>query len=49
MTQELKKRVLSSLLLIPVICLVIIKGSFFFNLFLILLNIEKNNEVQLLV
>tara|TARA_B100001057_G_scaffold164978_1_gene165515 strand:- start:4688 stop:5338 length:651 start_codon:yes stop_codon:yes gene_type:complete len=36
MTQELKKRVLSSLLLIPVIWIIIIKGSIFFILFLII-------------
>ena len=36
MTQELKKRVLSSLLLIPIIWIIIIKGSIFFILFLII-------------
>ena len=36
MSQELKKRVLSSLLLFPVIWIIIIKGSIFFNLFLII-------------
>ncbi len=36
MSQELKKRVLSSLLLFPVILIIIIKGSIFFNLFLII-------------
>jgi phosphatidate cytidylyltransferase len=36
MSQELKKRILSSLLLFPVIWIIIIKGSIFFNLFLII-------------
>jgi len=36
MTQELKKRVLTSLLLIPLIWIIIIKGSMFFNFFLII-------------
>ena len=36
MSQELKKRVLSSLILFPVIWIIIIKGSIFFNLFLII-------------
>ena len=36
MSDELKKRILSSILLIPTVLVVIIKGSLIFNLFLII-------------
>ena len=36
MNEELKKRILSSILLFPIIIFVIIKGSIIFNLFLII-------------
>ena len=37
MTNELKKRILSSILLLPLLLVIIIKGSIIFNLFLIII------------
>ena len=36
MNNELKNRILSSIILLPLIFFIIIKGSFYFNIFIIL-------------